>query len=62
MKNLFRLWDFQIDEDLQKKEMVDFIYSKEIQELLLKENYMWPINIKEHDYAELRTLKTLKDL
>lgn len=48
--------------DLQKKEMVDFIYSKEIQELLLKENYMWPINIKEHDYAELRTLKTLKDL
>ncbi len=43
----------------QKKEFIEFIHSKEIQDLILKKNYMWPISRQEHEYPDLRTLRVI---
>lgn len=46
----------------QKLKLIDFMFSEEIQNLLLEKNYMWPIALKKHKYSELKTLKLKKTL
>lgn len=43
----------------QKVQFIDFMYSEDIQKLILEKNYMWPVNLKKHKYSELRTLELL---
>ncbi len=45
--------------DQQKTNFLSFMYSDEIQKLILEKNYMWPTYLRDHEYSKLRTLKLL---
>lgn len=44
----------------QQKNFLDFVFSSEIQNLLLTKNYMWPTSLKDHEHADMRNLKIIK--
>lgn len=43
----------------QKDNFLNFIYSEDIQTMILNKNYMWPTNLSSHENSNLRTLKVI---